>query len=179
MRRTVSTLLIVLFCCSVALAGTRKQGDRELSFELGFSSLDLGSAGPVDLRSADGPRGALSFSWVRTRLIQLGIRASLTDFESDFDESIEGAALGWFFHLNVPTRGSVAPFAGVGISVPQGNLGARYEYAYNLSAGVRVYPSERFGFSATFEYQSYTGEDFVPDGNATSLSVGFLYKFGD
>jgi len=177
MIKTLGIPLVLLGTCLPVAADDGDNPRREVTAELAFVDLDLGSAGTFDYGSADGPKASASIGWHRTRVVQLGLRVAIFDLESDAGETIDGASWGAFLGLNWPTSGRITPFANLGFSFPAGNLARRYRAAWGAAAGLKVYPAAHYGFSIALEYQKNMGEDYVPDGNAASLNAGFLYRF--
>jgi hypothetical protein len=177
MKRSPLIALVALLCCSVVSAANEYEGKRELLIELGYLDLDMGNVATHDYGSAKGPRAAVSIGWNRTSAIQLGLRVGIAALESDGDESVKGLSAGAFLGLKVPTKGKFTPLAVIGVSLPQGNLGARYEYSLDLRAGLEIHLSPRYGLGVNLEYQKFDGEDLVPNGNALHADVGFLFKF--
>ncbi len=175
-------LATAVLLAGVLHAGGLEEGDKEAAFSLAFRDSDRGAIGGFELGDEDGPQLTASIAWVRSAFIELGFMASYVDLEGDNpllgrEEQVTGSSPGGFVTVFKPTDGTVSPFVTAAASIPTGDLGDRYKWQVGLSAGVKIYPRERWGLSVFAAYDSVSGEDFVPDANAVSYGAGLLRRF--
>ncbi len=175
-------LAAAVFLAGGLHAGGLKEGNKELSLSLSIRDSDRGAIGGFELGDEDGPQLTASIAWVRSAFIELGFMASYIDLEGDNpllgrEEQVTGVAPGAFITVFKPTNGSVSPFLTAAASIPTGDFGDRYKWQIGLSAGIKIYPRERWGISVFAAYDSVSGDDFVPDANAISYGAGVLRRF--
>ncbi len=175
-------LAAAIFLAGGLHAGGLKEGDKEAAFTLAFRDSDRGAIAGFDLGDEDGPQLTASIAWVRSAFIELGFMATYIDLEGDNpalgrEEQVSGVAPGAFVTVFKTTNGSVSPFVTAAASIPTGDFGDQYRWQIGLSAGIKIYPRERWGISVFAAYDMVSGEDFVPDANATSYGAGLLRRF--
>jgi len=173
MVRFVACTLVLLLCITFARADALEPGDREVTVRYSTADIDMGMLYGEDLGSATQRRIAASIGWIRTRVVALGIDASWLEMEPD----ATGYSYGVFLQAHIPAGNVVVPYFTVGLSIVDGDIRDLYQWEAELGAGVKVYPSRRFGFMGAISYDRFSPQDDLPGAEGARLSLGALFKF--
>ena len=155
---------------------------RQVCQRLSSVDLDLGNYYGQQLGSESFHRLSVSIGWVCTSVVELGVEISYLDISLEEaipdQEPVDGSfAYGGFLHANLPTGSLATPYFGAGFSIFEGDLADLYVWDLELSAGVKIYPSRRFGLLAAVSYNRLSPEREVPPASGPRYSAGILFKF--
>jgi len=167
--------VLLLTCVVSANAASPTQGNNEFTGRFSYSDISFGSYDQKETELT------IAYGRYLTDMHEIGFSASYTDLEADvdgFSESVDGSSLGVFYNLNFPTSGSILPFIGVGVATIGGDLGDAYDWGYDISAGLKIYPFQHAGFVFQVSYtELMAAEDFIEDADGIVVGAGLIIRF--
>jgi hypothetical protein len=181
MRTATILMSMALLCAAPALAEAPEQGDNEVQLALSYVDLDLGEQNGFDAGERTDATFALSYGWYLTDHHEVG--AVFQYQESEFQSGGEtaesdGIGYGAFYHYNFGAGETATPFLGVRALGLGGDLGDAYDFQYDVTFGVKIYPFDHAGVLLAASYGELQGaEDNIPDADGLTVEAGILMKY--
>lgn len=168
-HRVLTFAVAALLLGVPAAADQLEKGDRQLRFDLAFSTLDFDAE-----RVGDSDKIELT----------AGFGYMLTDHHEI------GAAAGWFaqngsdstilllyYTYNFRAGQILNPYVAGQFLTYQGDLADLFDIAYGVEVGVKVFPWSHAGFLTGLNYREVRGAEDIFDATEINLFSGLLVKF--
>lgn len=167
----------------MTLAGSPVEGEKEIALQASYTNVDLGSTGGLDLGETTDAELDLLYGWFFAGGHELGITAAYIKQKLDGgdiqpDSETDGTAVGFFYHFNFKSSGTVTPFLGFAVSKLGGDIGEVYDLEYGAEAGLKLYPFEHGGVGLSLGYSKLRADiEQQPDATGVGLAAALLLKY--
>lgn len=170
----------VLILCTLlgavpALAGTPRQGEREVAVQLSYSNFSNGSAGSSNTETT---LITGNFGYLLTDHHELGF--SLGYESQKVVTTASDSRLGANYTYNFKGGQDATPFLGLhaGVLNYSNAFGdSPYKSFYGVEAGVKLYPWDHAGFLFSASWDQYNKDAAPKNGQLLAMKIGITLKF--